>query len=104
MLRPPPRTTLFPYTTLFRSHGGSWKFGVWHGIRPPEPRRSGLRGELHERNMRVAPLQMAHRVPQDPVRARVGRAVALQHDLRFLLPKEPGAGRGAAEQAGAEVG
>src|SRR5436190_2705942 len=22
MLRPPPRSTLFPYTTLFRSHGG----------------------------------------------------------------------------------
>src|SRR5436305_9100107 len=27
MLRPPPRSTLFPYTTLFRSlslHGGAW--------------------------------------------------------------------------------
>src|SRR5699024_11499083 len=23
MLRPPPRSTLFPYTTLFRSHGGT---------------------------------------------------------------------------------
>src|SRR5690349_22741933 len=23
MLRPPPRSTLFPYTTLFRSNGGS---------------------------------------------------------------------------------
>src|SRR5947199_6665517 len=22
MMRPPPRSTLFPYTTLFRSHGG----------------------------------------------------------------------------------
>src|SRR5690554_7246213 len=22
MIRPPPRSTLFPYTTLFRSHGG----------------------------------------------------------------------------------
>src|SRR5688572_31691884 len=22
MVRPPPRSTLFPYTTLFRSHGG----------------------------------------------------------------------------------
>src|SRR3712207_8880111 len=24
MLRRPPRSTLFPYTTLFRSSGGSW--------------------------------------------------------------------------------
>src|SRR4051794_41607000 len=24
MLRPPPRSTLFPYTTLFRSSGWSW--------------------------------------------------------------------------------
>src|SRR5688572_31240990 len=30
MIRPPPRSTLFPYTTLFRSalRFGSWKLGV----------------------------------------------------------------------------
>src|SRR5690349_23201934 len=27
MIRPPPRSTLFPYTTLFRSHGSSWRVG-----------------------------------------------------------------------------
>src|SRR5690349_22026045 len=31
-MRPPPRSTLFPYTTLFRSlwlraHAGGWRFG-----------------------------------------------------------------------------
>src|SRR5438094_6305201 len=33
MIRPPPRSTLFPYTTLFRSRRP--------GARPPEPRALG---------------------------------------------------------------
>src|SRR5437870_12677453 len=28
MIRPPPRSTLFPYTTLFRSHRLTWRPGV----------------------------------------------------------------------------
>src|SRR5256886_12878083 len=28
MIRPPPRSTLFPYTTLFRSHGGDLRFAL----------------------------------------------------------------------------
>src|SRR3712207_9051051 len=28
MIRRPPRSTLFPYTTLFRSHGGRRPFGA----------------------------------------------------------------------------
>src|SRR5439155_6182122 len=28
MLRPPPRSTLFPYTTLFRSRHSPWRRGV----------------------------------------------------------------------------
>src|SRR5687768_18242494 len=33
MIRPPPRSTLFPYTTLFRSHGENEhaKRGIQHG-------------------------------------------------------------------------
>src|SRR5258707_8728317 len=37
MIRPPPRSTLFPYTTLFRSQ-----------LRAQEPRRSRLRGRFAE--------------------------------------------------------
>src|SRR3712207_8732691 len=29
MIRRPPRSTLFPYTTLFRSPGGRLAFSVW---------------------------------------------------------------------------
>src|SRR5688572_31546770 len=43
MIRRPPRSTLFPYTTLFRStaHGGSWKawlngYGSTHTDRSEE--------------------------------------------------------------------
>src|SRR3712207_8851569 len=53
MIRRPPRSTLFPYTTLFRSQGreGSarswpldvvWRDAVWAGL--PEPR-----GNQHQR-------------------------------------------------------
>src|SRR5438034_7401379 len=29
MIRRPPRSTLFPYTTLFRSQGGQYRAGEW---------------------------------------------------------------------------
>src|SRR5437899_5030682 len=32
MIRPPPRSTLFPYTTLFRSHGIEITDQVFHGF------------------------------------------------------------------------
>src|SRR5687768_17826117 len=35
MIRRPPRSTLFPYTTLFRSTPASWKYGLgWKGGTP----------------------------------------------------------------------
>src|SRR3712207_7967940 len=34
MIRRPPRSTLFPYTTLFRSWGGSGRARVAHGCDP----------------------------------------------------------------------
>src|SRR5689334_24278747 len=45
MIRRPPRSTLFPYTTLFRSHGG----GCGHPtlFSQPEPRPKGA--AAHER-------------------------------------------------------
>src|SRR5438132_9994482 len=30
MIRPPPRSTLFPYTTLFRSRAASGRVCTWH--------------------------------------------------------------------------
>src|SRR3712207_7661609 len=40
MIRRPPRSTLFPYTTLFRSHGGQTLAAQPHAL-------AGLRAGLH---------------------------------------------------------
>src|SRR3712207_6957035 len=48
MIRRPPRSTLFPYTTLFRSHGGAARRPVSHARgrrrRAPVPRVAEGRG------------------------------------------------------------
>src|SRR5690606_39871027 len=36
LLGPPPRSTLFPYTTLFRSDGDAQRYGGEHGGRQTE--------------------------------------------------------------------
>src|SRR5690348_17787303 len=52
MIRPPPRSTLFPYTTLFRSASRRRSISSWtrpprfRGPRPTRSRRSG-RSEEH---------------------------------------------------------
>src|SRR5437867_7805279 len=43
MIRPPPRSTLFPYTTLFRSRGSRGRPAAW-----PDRRRSSS-GETRDR-------------------------------------------------------
>src|SRR3712207_7560403 len=50
MIRRPPRSTLFPYTTLFRSHAGGWSLDrlimardfFWFGAVPGRRRLSTL--------------------------------------------------------------
>src|SRR2546425_9147155 len=40
MIRRPPRSTLFPYTTLFRSSGANlWTLGLLRGFTPRNDRR-----------------------------------------------------------------
>src|SRR5207247_7136340 len=49
MLRPPPRSTLFPYTTLFRSCSRSpaWCSAWTARSSTPTPRRARIRSEEH---------------------------------------------------------
>src|SRR2546422_5657431 len=42
MIRRPPRSTLFPYTTLFRSRGSTGR-AAWRASRPPRSGRRRLR-------------------------------------------------------------
>src|SRR6266853_7037989 len=49
MIRRPPRSTLFPYTTLFRSHRGRWEpqgFDAWADVR--DQVYTGIVGETAE--------------------------------------------------------
>src|SRR5690349_23334825 len=63
MIRRPPRSTLFPYTTLFRS---------LHTVRP----RSGRGGASHGGARRGGPAPAASRRVRGPVAARSGRRSA----------------------------
>src|SRR5438552_14968517 len=53
MMRRPPRSTLFPYTTLFRSRGGS--------AGPGGLQQAGLGGAVHEIDDERFPVQRRHR-------------------------------------------
>src|SRR2546428_8468104 len=44
MIRRPPRSTLFPYTTLFRSHAGVEAEGRDRAVAPRQPLCPGLQG------------------------------------------------------------
>src|SRR5205823_13035726 len=66
IIRPPPRSTLFPYTTLFRSLGGARVCRPGAGCRPSSP--YGSNADHH----RVA-AQVAHRNPRDVVVLRRAR-------------------------------
>src|SRR3989442_9341708 len=52
MIRRPPRSTLFPYTTLFRSHPAACKLAYWH-----KPLFSS--GGAHSNDLTVKPLFQA---------------------------------------------
>src|SRR2546427_1511401 len=52
MIRRPPRSTLFPYTTLFRSHGRAERLDRAEGYYPVRRRKAHGQGR-HEPNCRV---------------------------------------------------
>src|SRR2546429_7675593 len=45
MIRRPPRSTLFPYTTLFRSEMGIVAWRAWEKVRPREVKEFGYHTE-----------------------------------------------------------
>src|SRR5439155_19692189 len=63
-IRPPPRSTLFPYTTLFRSGTGQRRMGRGRGV-------GGAAGALR---------QLRRRVPARARRRREGRGRARAHE------------------------
>src|SRR5258708_27441577 len=47
MIRRPPRSTLFPYTTLFRSHQVSWPIALGGGVLPAQRCQQLAHAPLH---------------------------------------------------------
>src|SRR3712207_7999890 len=74
MIRRPPRSTLFPYTTLFRSVLG-------HRPRPADHRLVGLelREGLLQQGPRPVPTDAAHKVHGHVVRRRERRLRSEEH-------------------------
>src|SRR5256885_13212905 len=58
MIRRPPRSTLFPYTTLFRSGLGCWCVCFWW-MRRISSRQDAMLKELHEMTRRIEQLSQA---------------------------------------------
>src|SRR2546427_6533470 len=65
MIRRPPRSTLFPYTTLFRSHRGGRLEGAGARIRRATPPGLGgrARQEPHEQGLRSPTPRAANETP-----------------------------------------
>src|SRR2546430_9286865 len=60
MIRRPPRSTLFPYTTLFRSHGVPQRAGALLGVSVPAVPPAGVPVRQQERrDARRAPARRA---------------------------------------------
>src|SRR5690349_22377381 len=53
MIRRPPRSTLFPYTTLFRSDGPAVRGVRPRPARPPRPRAPGVRPRERPRHVQA---------------------------------------------------
>src|SRR5437773_4997768 len=92
MVRPPPRSPLFPYTTLFRSHAVGRGAGL-NGLRVIDARSSAgeqlqvpIHGVLIERNQQIDPVtHVAHMRSEEHT-----SELQSHHDLvcRLLLEKK----------------
>src|SRR5690242_21499189 len=73
MIRPPPRSTLFPYTTLFRSRQGHRAVAVGH------PAVHGERRHLDEEGDREQPEDPVLRPGRQRVLLQVGQERSEEH-------------------------
>src|SRR5436305_10852396 len=90
MIRRPPRSTLFPYTTLFRSHATRWRFRRqdWSACRAASARRRGRggasRSEEHTSELQSRPHLVCRLLLEKKKRGRPTSS-AKQLDLHRVL-------------------
>src|SRR4051812_49748490 len=71
MIRRPPNSTLFPYTTLFRSKTGGVEDGVAHGQRHLHDHdRHDVGQDMHQQNPELAISRQSRRLHEAGVAAR----------------------------------
>src|SRR5690606_41622906 len=88
--RPPPRPTLFPYTTLFRSHGHRILYSTTTNLQAAisYPRK------LHEEKAKAQPLlgqlrvQLHHTDPRQLAKERLGSDVRSEEHTSELQSRE----------------
>src|ERR1022692_1429749 len=85
MIRLPPRSTLFPYTTLFRSNQRSCVVRLHTAAVKNPYRRSHIRSEEHTSELQ-SPCNLVCRLLLEKKYTRLGRV------LDFLDARAPGAG------------
>src|SRR5258707_11391057 len=93
MIRRPPRSTLFPYTTLFRSTAGTWSpaWTTWHRPRRPPSCWRACRSEEHtselqSRQYLVCRLLLEKKKPARPAGAlTVHTAIDHKIDIQTFL-------------------
>src|SRR5256884_8214444 len=82
MIRRPPRSTLFPYTTLFRSV--AWRFGPWEKVRERDVHGFRDFGERFKRRDRVPVFHARQVTTQQP-----GAALDVALRQAALAPVSP---------------
>src|SRR3712207_9447192 len=89
MIRRPPRSTLFPYTTLFRSGGGPGQRS-----RPGPPPRGVSDGartrDTQDHNLVLYQLSYTHHVSRTAARQRVVRGTRTTIPETLRRPTRPG--------------
>src|SRR2546426_11483854 len=89
MIRRPPRSTLFPYTTLFRSHAGRTRTGAARARRDPRgAHRARGRGPSRPRGRQVTASPVVGPVGTSPRIAGVSGTVG---DGEYVAPSAPDA-------------
>src|SRR3712207_7291897 len=86
MIRRPPRSTLFPYTTLFRSHGPHWDFTPL-GCGSCGEEGASHHGEIH-RFSGVGPDPLVHGADKDRKSTRLNSSHANISYAVFCLKKK----------------
>src|SRR2546425_3889401 len=86
MIRRPPRSTLFPYTTLFRSARERVLVGIWHQANSESlsMRPRLFQGEIHNLPVKLARLRLKDIPIPAAIRDRSIRKIRLRGRLRQL--------------------